>query len=177
MPSLPAEGIDWECAASPDALNPAHRVGDVYHAQEATGAVSTAAHDSGNRKFGTPRTSRSSDATGSAASSTNTPRSHEATEFRAPTGWARVRRPRHRRHPARAQRLGGQPPGFSFILVTVVSAYLLLLGYARCGASPDVADAMGAVVQNAAGLRAGSTTKEESSLVSPAARTAASTIS
>ena len=36
---LPAEGIDWECAASPDALNPAHRVGDVCHAQEATGAV------------------------------------------------------------------------------------------------------------------------------------------
>jgi hypothetical protein len=34
-------------------------------------------------------TSRSSDATGSAASSTNTPRSHEVTEFRAPT-----RRPR-----------------------------------------------------------------------------------
>jgi len=30
-------------------------------------------------------TSRSSDATGSAASSTNTPRSHEVTEFRAPT--------------------------------------------------------------------------------------------
>ena len=39
MPSLPAEGIDWECPASPDALNPAHRVGDVCHAQEATGAV------------------------------------------------------------------------------------------------------------------------------------------
>ena len=39
VPSLPAEGIDWECAASPDALNPAHRVGDVCHAQEATGAV------------------------------------------------------------------------------------------------------------------------------------------
>lgn len=39
MPSLPAEGIDWECAASPDALDPAHRVGDVCHAQEATGAV------------------------------------------------------------------------------------------------------------------------------------------
>jgi putative transposase len=34
------------------------------------------------------RTSRSSDATGSAASSTNTPRSHEVTQFRAPTcGW------------------------------------------------------------------------------------------
>src|SRR6266566_5392557 len=31
-------------------------------------------------------TSESSDATGSAASSTNTPRSHDATEFRAPTG-------------------------------------------------------------------------------------------
>jgi hypothetical protein len=39
VPSLPAEGIHWECAASPDALNPAHRVGDVCHAQEATGAV------------------------------------------------------------------------------------------------------------------------------------------
>ena len=34
-------------------------------------------------------TSRSSDATGSAASSTNTPRSHEVTEFRAPTGVGR----------------------------------------------------------------------------------------
>ncbi len=36
---------------------------------------------------------KSSDATGSAASSTNTPRSHEVTEFRAPTGWGLPRRP------------------------------------------------------------------------------------